>query len=444
VLSLKISGKVLADNALKVVSVIDNALRSWFRVFLPSGGFGIVSDSVTSVAVNRVVHFKDGTFKEYPVATKEQLDFYDVGFYGSDKRLDDYGEKIIMGSSHGRDVFVPPVLDVKDGFGQKYGYRIVGQRPRFNLHCDEYVRTTACLHVENHLVNVGLVPTHLCTHHCYSYECCDCYFWGACVRAAGEINGRLLALADILHRSPEAGMISVPESLYGASEEVLRKWSVLAAKNRGLDEFNFICHPFRYRSSFRDAEGKFHLADWKYSHHYHFLGFFCESESYDICRSCPDFSQWYSDSGGVDSGCNRASFCGGFQQKTRRCRAGYVDDSGKKVAGDGFIMKVFDKREDFFNTAAYELSHSGFKIGSKRIRVSSWYGKHARAKIEYVRRRMLCPEEACRSEFVPVMYSGGYEIVKSSKSPDFERNSWMPYMENNKVVWNEVGVTYHE
>jgi hypothetical protein len=237
-------------------------------------------------------------------------------------------------------------------------------------------------------------------------------------------------------------MVSVPESLYGASEEVLRKWSVCAVKNRGLDEFNFICHPFRYRSSFRDSSGKFHLADWYYAHHYHFLGFF--KESYDTCRECSDFTQWYSDSGGVNSGCNRVSFCDGFEQKTRRCRVGYVDDAGKKVAGDGFIMKVFDKREDFFNTASYELSHSGFKISGGRVRVSSWYGRYARAKVEYVRRKMHCSEEACKREFVPIHYSGGYEIVKSSKSPDFERDSWMSYMEDNKVVWSEVEVTYRE
>jgi hypothetical protein len=438
VLGLKVSAKVLADNALKVVGVIDKALRFCFAVLLPCGGFGIVGDSVASAAKVRTVYFKDGSSREYPSASKEQLDFLS-GVFGGDERLDSFGERVIVGSSG---VFAPPILDIEDSFCQKNGYRLVGSRPRLNEHCDEYFGMTGCLGVGNHLVNVGLVPHHMCTHHCNSYECVDCYFWGACVKGAGNINGRLLALADKLHRSPEAGMISVPESLYGASEEVIRKWSVVAARNRGLDEFNFICHPFRYRSSFRDSGGKFHLADWKYAHHYHYLGMF--KESYDSCRECSDFKQWYNDDGGVNSGCRRVSFCGGFEQLTRRCRIGYVNDAGKKVAGDGFIMKVFSKREDFFNTASYELSHSGFKIGGGRVRVSSWYGRYARAKVEYVRRKMLCPEEACKSEFVPVMYTGGYEIVKSPKSPDFERDSWMPYMENNKVVWSEVGVTYRE
>ena len=60
------------------------ALRFCFRVFLPCGGFGIVGDSVASVTGNRVVHFKDGTFRDYSVATKEQLDFLHVVFHGND------------------------------------------------------------------------------------------------------------------------------------------------------------------------------------------------------------------------------------------------------------------------------------------------------------------------------------------------------------------------
>ena len=229
-------------------------------------------------------------------------------------------------------------------------------------------------------------------------------------------------LSEKLDKFIEAGMISLPVSLYGASEEVIRKWSILAAKNRGLEGANLIRHPFRYASSFRDSDGKFHLANWYFGYHLHFMGFF--KESYNRCRECEFYYQ-----SGTDFGCSNVSFCDGFEQLTRRLRE-----------KDGFVMKVFDKRESYFKSALYELSHSGFKVGDKRACVSSWFG-NCKVKVDYVRRKLVCPEEACKSEFVPLWYSGNYEIVKSPKSPDFERDSWMPLMEEGKVVWHAVGIT---
>ena len=150
------------------------ALRFCFRVFLPCGGFGIVGDSVVSVAKNRVVRFKDGSFKEYPVATKEQLDFYHVAFQGSDRRIDDFGEKIVSSGYSGG--FVAPVMDISPEFFRDldcngHVYDIVGHGTQLNNDCDNYVMTKGCLLVENHKEHVGLGFMHKIHHHCYNWRC---------------------------------------------------------------------------------------------------------------------------------------------------------------------------------------------------------------------------------------------------------------------------------
>jgi hypothetical protein len=221
-------------------------------------------------------------------------------------------------------------------------------------------------------------------------------------------------------------MISLPKSLYDASDEMKRKWASLALKARGFEGFNFVAHPFRYASSFRDVNGKFHLANWYYGYHFHFCGFLKESYK---CRDCPDFVQWFSH-GNVNSRCSKFDSCEGFEQLTRRLRL-----------KDGFVVRIFDKRESFFNTAAYELSHSGFKVGAKRVHVSFWFGSCKGVKVPYVRRKLVCSEPECKREFVTLQYSGKYVIVTNSKSPFYERDRWMSYLEEGKIVWTEVGVS---
>ena len=412
-----VSSKVLADNALKVTDV-----------------------SVAPVAKVRTVRFKDGSFKEYPVGFHYDLPVLKKNL-GGDSRLDNFAAEVVTGFSAEKfasNVFVPPVLDLDDKFFRDLGYEVVGHGHKFDERCNLYAKTTGCPCVENHLDHVGLVPTHKCHHHCYNYRCpdsrlcaLDCYFWGACVREADHIDQRLLWLAEKLGKPVQVGTISVPKSLYGAPEEIIRKWTVLAARNRGLEEDNLICHPMRYRFSYKDVDGKFHLAKFYYAHHYHFCGIF--RDDYEVCRNCEHYNPWGAKSvrgntGYGNHGGKACLDCSGFEGLTRRLRL-----------KDGFIMKVFDKRENFFKTIAYELSHSGFAVGAKRVHVSSWYGRYAHVKLEYKRRKLVCPESACKREFVTLHYSGNYEIVKDAKSPFYQRDSWMPYMEDGKVVWHEAG-----
>jgi hypothetical protein len=157
---------VSTDNALKVTDV-----------------------NVASVVTVHTVFFKDGSSKEYPVATKELLDSFRVGFHGGDKRLDNFGERVVTGSS-GR--FVPPVLDVSDGFFRKFGDELVGHGFRLNADCDAFVKKIGCPNVEGHTENVGLIPIHMVHHHCNNYRCPDsrCACWIAIfgVLVLGKLN----------------------------------------------------------------------------------------------------------------------------------------------------------------------------------------------------------------------------------------------------------------
>lgn len=417
VLDLKLANKDLADN---VFGVADNAVE------------------VVGVKNCRVVNFADGSRKVYPESPKEFSAFLS-GIFGSDKRLDNFAEKVITGFSVDSTCFSPPVLDVSDSFCRSFGYEVVGHGKRLDKRCNAYAKTIGCPNAEFHMEHVGLIPTHKVHHHCYNYRCPDtrvcaleCYFWGACVREAQHIDQHLLYLAEKLGKSVEVGMISVPESLYGASEEVIRKWTILAGKRRGLEGANLICHPMRYMSS-TYVDGKFHMAKFYYAHHYHFCGFL--KDNYDVCRACEHYNPWGTktvrgNTGYGNHGGKACLDCEHFEGLTRRLRE-----------KDGFVMKIFDKRESFFKTAAYELSHAGFKVGAKRVHVSTWFGNCAGAKVVYKHPKLVCPEKACKREFVTLRYTGNFEIVKDSNSPFYERDSWMPLVEDGKIVWNEVGVT---
>ena len=382
------------------------------------------------VAGKRVVRFKDGSFKEYPVGFHYDLPVLKKNL-GGDSRLDNFAAEVVTGFSVS-DSFQPPVLDISDSFFRSYGMELVGHGQPLNVYCNKWFGIFGCLNVDCHMgEHAGLIPFRMAHHHCHNYRCpesrmcaLDCYFYGACVPEARNIDERLRVLAEKFGKPVEVGMISLPENLYDASDEVKRLWTVRALKSRGWEGFNLIRHPFRYKSSYRDANGRFHLANWYYAEHFHVLGFL--SSDYSRCRECPDFAQWHNRYGSVNSGCNRASFCSGFEQTTRLLRL-----------KDGFVNKIFEKRENFYKTAVYELSHAGFKIGVKHVVPSSWYGSCKGVKVEYKRRKLVCPEEACKREFVKIGYSGNRVIVTNPKSPSYVSDGWTPYVEIGEVVWHE-------
>ncbi|MGD0450850.1 MAG: hypothetical protein ABSA79_07350 [Candidatus Bathyarchaeia archaeon] len=415
------------------------ALRFCFRVFLPFGGFGIVGDSVASVAKKRVVHFKDGTFKEYSSATKEQLDFARLAFHGADTLIDDFGEKTVLGYLGG---FVAPVMDISPTFFRDldcngHVFEVVGHGMPLNGDCDGYVMTKGCSKVELHKEHVGLGFFHKIHHHCFNWRCPKCFFYGNAVRSAQHIAQRLDKKSKETGLAVEAGMVSVPPVFYGLSETDMRAKCIDALFARGLLGFVLVFHPLAYKSS-RWVDGVFHLSKFYYNPHYHWLGFF--KESYEVCRNCEHYNEWGSKSvkgktNYNNHGGSACLSCEHFEGLSRRLRE-----------KDNFLVKVFSKRDDnlsVFRTCLYELSHCGFESNTKHVHIVTWVGNCSsrRFKSGYQSQQMLCPEVECKSPLVRHVYSGTkYEIVKFRDSPDYKMDDWLPVTEDGKVVWSEVGV----
>ncbi len=158
---------------------------------------------------------------------------------------------------------------------------------------------------------------------------------------------------------------------------------------------------------------------------------------YDVCRNCIHYNEWGSKSvkgktkhtnhGGPD-----CLNCDKFEGLTRRL-----------FKDDGFIVKIFSKRVSVFNTCMYELSHAGFEANTKHVHIVTWIGNCSprRFKGDYEPKHMVCPESECQTRLVPLYYSGTkYKIVKSRSSPDYQRNNWLPLVEDGKVAWSEAGI----
>jgi hypothetical protein len=389
--------------------------------------------------LNRVVHFKDGSSKEYPESPKEFSTLLSKTF-GSDKRVDDFGDKVVSSGYNGG--FVAPVMDITPEFFRDldcngHVFDVVGHGVQLNDDCDGYVMTKGCSKVELHKEHVGLGFFHKIHHHCFNWRCPKCFFYGSAVRSALHIAQRLDKKSKDSGLVVEAGMVSVPKSLYGLSEADMRAKSIDALFARGLLGFVLVFHPLAYKSAYW-VNGVFHLSKFYYAPHYHWLGFF--KESYDTCRVCVHYNLWgsksvkgrtnYNNHGG--SACLN---CEGFEGLSRRLRR-----------EDNFIVKVFSKRDDnisVFRTALYELGHAGFESNTKHVHIVTWVGDCSprRFKAGYQSQQMLCPEEACKSVLVRHVYSGTkYEIVKSRSLPDYKMDDWLSVVEDGVVVWKEFGV----
>lgn len=418
----------------------------------------LIGLTVTEERQGRTVHFKDGSSHFYPY-NKEFSDFLEASLPKSVKksdfqvplvrkivnrkvvgvpdrcrgRLDVYSGEESDGDRSVRSVegrFQEPVLDVSDSFlGElrRFGFDLVGHGSVTSADCNRYLWTLICARISLHPEHPGQIFTHKVHCHCNNWRCPKCFFYGAAVRSAGHIKQRIVRASELLGLPFEVGTVVLPEKFWRFPVDVQRRLALKALKVRGFLGGNLIYHPARYKSSFVDGKGKFHLAKWYIGCHFHFIGFF--ESNYDICRGCVHFNVWGSKKHGERS--NHGGFaclnCRGFEGVTRRANF-----------EDGFIVKVFDKRgaDRLFNTASYELSHAGFAVGSKRVHISTWSGccSCKTLKVEYVAEGVKCPE--CHSELVKAApYLGAYEIVKSPDSPDYEKDSWMYLCESGKRMW---------
>lgn len=232
---------------------------------------------------------------------------------------------------------------------------------------------------------------------CYSPRCRACYRKGWARRLAERGAGRLLE-ASKRFGLVEHGTASVPLCDY---DRLLRM---------GVKEFRaywLMVEALLFECGVVGAETMFHPArfspsrGWYFSPHFHFLGFVVPS--YGRCRRCTDKK------------------CVGRNSEFVKCDG--FDALARKVgARSGFIFKVFDRRgkewaeynlngehvrvpsevDNVRGTLAYQLSHAGLVVGSKRASVVHWFGVVSYRRFHFTpeMRRQRCP--ICLEEFVQI------------------------------------------
>ncbi len=221
-----------------------------------------------------VVHFKDGSSKEYMESPKEYRDFVDSAYESDriEKRINEHLDYMFGGEDHvdrvaelavskGVDTVgvARPIMHLNYEFFRALGYEVVGHGIQTNADCGRYVRSKACLNVDLHVEHPNQIFSHKIHHHCNNFRCPVCYYFGAGIREAKRIEKRLDVFSKLLNKDVEHGMIQVDKRLWSLPEKLMRQEASKALVARGWIGFNLIFHPLRYKSS-HWIKGVLHLA----------------------------------------------------------------------------------------------------------------------------------------------------------------------------------------
>lgn len=325
---------------------------------------------------------------------------------------------------------------VNASWGRHGEYSLVGlEEPKPK--CGMHMGYEGCLNVKGHANSLieghkGKVYVRLLTNHCDRPTCKVCYKYGWASRESRKAEKRL-KFASKQFGQIEHIILSPASVLYSLSYEKLHKLALKALVARGIIGGAMIFHSFRYHN-FREWQ-KLNTSDeslgWYFSPHFHVVGFL--KESYNRCRNCADFLEWYSH-GGNTFGCGRKCQCDGFEQTTRKCFSG-----SEGVKGDNFICKVEGARKTVLGTIFYQLGHSSVRLGKKRFYPLTWFGTAGYHKLCYKpeKDKPVCP--ICGLELVKVRYFGGVSICKDESSPNFHRHLFMDMNEGMGDVFVKAG-----
>lgn len=320
-----------------------------------------------------------------------------------------------------------------DGFARKCGFELPGHGKITNRTCGKKIGHKICLNRQNHhasldgMIHEGDVFDHKSIRHCKNYRCPKCFNWGAAAREADRI-AQAVKTAEKFGLKAEHGMVSVPFYLYGKSEPVMRKACVAGLFARGFAGWKMIFHPLAYVSG-HFVDGVWHLGEWVYRPHYHFLALL-ENE-YSRCRHCRFYNAWGSKSVRGETrygnhGGKMCLSCDGYESVTRRL-----------FKEDKLIVKIFDERRSLFKTAHYILSHAGLKVGENHKYLAVGYGVMAsrKLKVVYEKHKVMCP--VCRIELVDGLYFGSNPAVLNFNewSADFKRDGWYVMNEGLGEAW---------
>ena len=138
---------------------------------------------------------------------------------------------------------------------------------------------------------------------------------------------------------------------------------------------------------------------WFFAPHWRVLGFI--KGGHTKCRGCLKRERAGYVSREVCAGCD------GFEAKTRKFYEGYVDDKGRTVNGDSYIVKCMGLRNTVFGTAFYQLNHAGVRVGVRRHHVATWWGVVSYHKLKVKKQdkeKHVCP--ICEHDLVQLRFVG--------------------------------------
>jgi len=266
-------------------------------------------------------------------------------------------------------------------------YKRVGTGEQTSFRCGQFLGWAGCLNVEEHnhstldgVDHTGNIYVKRVFHSCDKPECKICFKKGWAIREAGKAESRLKEAAK--HFGVGEHIIdSVPLSDYGLPFEKLKDNSLKAMSARHYIGGIMIFHAQRFANC-TEAARKGIPAGWRYSPHFHYLGFL--DGGYGSCRGCHKSHQ-------------ECWGCKGFEGLTRRLNV-----------TDGHIVKVKGARKTIFGSLWYQMNHMTIIHGKVRTHTVTWNGVCSYKKLKLQKedriKRDVCP--ICGHDLVPVEYVG--------------------------------------
>jgi len=278
-------------------------------------------------------------------------------------------------------------LAVKLDYMEVNGYQRVGNGSQTSYRCGQFLGWLGCLNVELHnhttldgVNHTGNVFVKRVFHSCDKPECPICFKRGWAIREAGKAESRLKEASQRFGVA-EHIIDSVPISDYSLPFEKMKANSLKAMNARRYVGGIMIFHAQRF-ANYAEAVRKGIPAGWRYSPHFHYLGFI--DGGYGSCRGCHKSRQ-------------ECWGCKGFEGLTRRLNV-----------IDGHIVKVKGARKTIFGTLWYQMNHMTIIHRKVRTHTVSWNGICSYKKLKLQKedriKRDVCP--ICGHDLVPLEYVG--------------------------------------
>ena len=265
------------------------------------------------------------------------------------------------------------------------GWHMISTKPKHDW-CGMW-QTVGCLNSATHqMLGKGKrVYLKQYVRSCYRPSCTECYpKWIA--RQANRSTRRIEAFGEKSKRMPIHLLLSVSQSQYGTSYDILKKRAREILKTIEFEGASIIFHPFRFHKSART---------WYYSPHFHLVGY------------------------------------------------GWRTQIHKGYGKFGWYVKDLGIRQSVFQTYCYLLSHCGIK---KRVHAVLWVGSLSYSKLRVEKEPLITCCPICGGDFMPIYYDGIHPVVPPDEYYQGlvdDCGGWYPVKTIDHTLYSECSYEYH-